>query len=192
MTTRVFIVHRWGGLATDNWYQWLKTELEKENIEVYIPQMPETDTPHIATWVPALARVVGSPDERTFFVGHSMGNQTIARYLETLPDDLKIGGVVFVAPFMKRLTNLEPDVETQTIANEWLTTPLDLTKVRSHLTKSTAIFSDNDQYVPIDNQDDFLNKLDSKIVLEHNLGHMSPSDGILKVESIKESILGLI
>ena len=53
MLKRVFIVHRWGGLATDNWYQWLKTQLENPpaggGIKVHVPQMPQTDTPHIAT-----------------------------------------------------------------------------------------------------------------------------------------------
>ena len=33
-----------------------------------------------------------------------MGCQTIARYLETLPDEIKVGGAVFVAGFFKSLT----------------------------------------------------------------------------------------
>lgn len=190
--SRIFIVHRWGGHPTDNWYQWLKMELEKEKIEVHIPQMPDTDTPHIATWVPALASAVGSPDERTFFVGHSVGCSTILRYLESLTEGAIVGGSVFVAPWAKSLTNLEPDEETQEIAKEWLDTPLDLEKARTHLSKSVAIFSDNDKYVPLDNQEPFVEKLGSKIIIEHGLGHMSPSDGVEKVESILTELKNLM
>ena len=53
--------------------------------------MPEPEFPRIQNWIPAIAKIVGTPDEQTYFVGHSMGNQAIARYLETLPAEVKIG-----------------------------------------------------------------------------------------------------
>jgi len=192
MIRRVFIVHRWGGLATDNWYQWLSTELEKEGIEVHVPQMPQTDTPHIATWVPALATVVGTPDEQAYFVGHSVGCSTVLRYIESLSEGTKAGGAVFVAPWAKSLTNLEDDEETQTIAKEWLDTPIDFAKVRVRLPKSVAIFSDNDKFVPLDNQEVFRDKFNSKIIIEHGLGHMSPDDDVEQVPSILSSALSLL
>ena len=34
-----------------------------------------------------------------------------------------------------------------------------------------TIFSDNDPYVPLDNQDDFKIRLGSKIIIDHNKGH---------------------
>ena len=152
----------------------MKAELEARGFEVHVPQLPEPESPRMKNWVPALASAVGVADEQTYFVGHSMGCQTIARYLESLSEGVKVGGVVFVAGFFKRLTNMKDD-EVREIANEWLTTPLDLGHVFSHMRKSVAIFSDDDPYVPMENQDDFRESLRSKIVIEHHMGHFSGS-----------------
>jgi len=189
MQKRVFIVHCWEGTPEYCWYPWLKKELESRGFFVSVPQLPNTNEPRINNWVPALKEVVGIPDEQTYFVGHSMGCQTIARYLESLSGDVKVGGAVFVAGFFKRLSNVENDEITRSVVDEWLNTPLDLEKVKNHLNKSVAIFSDNDPYVPIENQEDFKNKLGSKIIIEHAKGHFSGSNGIIELPSALESIL---
>ena len=173
MTKRIFLVHGWGGAPHHGWFPWLKWELEAKGLDVIVPQLPDANVPRIANWVPALAAAVGTADEQTYFVGHSLGCQTIARYLETLPDDIKVGGAVFVAGFFKRLTGLEDDEEVRDVASEWLDTPLDLARVKTHLPKSVAIFSDDDYYVPLDNQDEFRDELDSEIIVEHSMGHFS-------------------
>lgn len=189
MNRRVFIVHGWGGHPKENWFPWFKQELEKKGFEVFVPQLPDPENPRIYNWVPKLAEVVAAPDEQTYLVGHSMGCQTIARYLEFLPEDKKIGGAVFVAGFFKRLTGLEDEPGIPETDKHWLRTPLDLQKVKSHLNKSIAIFSDNDPYVPLDNQDDFGDKLGSKIIVKHQMGHFNQSAGITKLPIALKSIL---
>ncbi len=189
---RVFIVHGWDGSPDEPWLKWLRCELVRRGIFVVSGQMPQVATPHIATWVPALAKLVGTPDEDTYFVGHSVGCSTVLRYIESLSEGTKAGGAVFVAPWAKSLTNLEDDEETQTIAKEWLDTPIDFAKVRVRLPKSVAIFSDNDKFVPLDNQEVFRDKFNSKIIIEHGLGHMSPDDDVEQVPSILSSALSLL
>ena len=193
MGKRIFIAHGWDGYPEEGWFPWLKKELETKGFEVFIPQLPDAGSPRINKWVPKLAEIVGEPDENTYFVGHSMGCQTIARYIESLPEGVKVGGAVFVAGFFKRLTGLEDEPDVHEIAKHWLETPLNLEKVKFHLDKSIAIFSDNDSYVPFDNQDDFRNKLGSKIIIEHLKGHFSgPSDGITELPIVLESVLSII
>src|SRR3989344_6946533 len=101
MKKRVIITHGWGGHPKGDWFPWLKKELEAKSFEVHIPRLPNAENPRIEKWVPKLAQVVGVADEETYFVGHSMGCQAIARYLESLPEGVKIGGAVFVAGFFK-------------------------------------------------------------------------------------------
>ena len=126
---RAFIIHGWDGYPEEGWFPWLKKELENKEFEAIVPQMPDADAPEIGKWVQHLSNVVGTPDGQTFFVGHSIGCQTILRYLETLPSDAAVGGVVFVAGFFT-LTNMEDD-EVQAIAKPWLTRPIDYQKVLS-------------------------------------------------------------
>ena len=181
---KVIIVHGWDGYPEEGWFPWLKKELEKKGYEVLIPQLPDAGSPRIQKWVPKLAEAVGIADENTYFVGHSMGCQTIARYLETLPESIKAGGAVFVAGFFKRLSGLEDDSDTQETAKHWLKTPVNFEKVKSHLSKSMAIFSDDDPWVPLDNQDDFHDRLGSTIIIEHGKGHFSGSTGTKEVPII--------
>ena len=191
MAKRVFIVHGWDGYPEEGWFPWLKKSLEQKGFEVHVPQLPEPDNPRIYNWVPALKEAVGKPDKQTYFVGHSMGCQTIARYLESLPKNTKVGGVVFVAGFFKRLTGLEDDPEVQETDKHWLGTPIDFTKVKIHLPKSVAIFSDNDPWVPLDNQDDFIDKLGSEIIIEHKMGHFSGSNNVFELPIALKSALEL-
>lgn len=187
---RIFIIHGWGGYPTEGWFPWLKAELEQKGFQVFVPELPDTDHPKIENWIPALTSAVGTPDSETFFVGHSMGCQVIARYLETLPETTQAGGAVFFAGFFKRLTGFD-DTNELIIWNTWCSAPLDFAKVKAHLPKSIAIFSDNDPFVPADNQADFKNKLGSKIIVEHSMGHFSASDGIKQLPRALSAVLEL-
>lgn len=190
---RLFVVHGWDGTPEDGWFPWLKREAEREGFKVFIPQLPEAESPRIYNWVPALAKAVSTPDKETYFVGHSMGCQTIARYLETLPEGVSVGGAIFVGGFFKHLTGLEDDPDVQKTDTHWLTAPLDLAKVKAHLRKCVAVFSDDDPWVPLDNGDDFREKLGSEIVIEHGKGHFSGErDGIAELPIVKEKLLALV
>lgn len=191
MRKRVFIVHGWDGFPEQGWFPWLKRELEEKGFAVFVPQLPKPDEPRIDNWVLKLKEVVGVPDEQTYFVGHSMGCQTIVRYCEALPEGAVVGGAVFVAGFFKRLTNLEDDDVVRSVADEWLKTPLNLKEAKAHLRKSIAIFSDNDPYVPVDNKDDFADSLGSKIIVEHGKGHFNASIGTVELPIALDSLLAI-
>lgn len=61
--------------------------------------MPDTANPKIKEWVSELEKQVSELDENTYFVGYSIGCQTIMRYLEN-KETRKIGGILFVAPWL--------------------------------------------------------------------------------------------
>ena len=184
---RVFIIHGWSGKPEHGWYPWLKKELEKKGFKASVPKLPNTDDPKIDAWVSTLSSAVGNSDEDTYFVGHSMGCQTIARYLEKLSDNEKVGGAVFVGGYFKSLTGLVEDEPA--IWKKWKGIPVNLDEVRAHLLKSVAIFSDNDPYVPLENSDDFKNKLGSEIIILKNMGHFIQNDGCYEVPIVLEKLL---
>lgn len=171
---RAFLVHGWGGSPDREWFPWLKEELKKNGFEVNVPVLPDPDHPHINTWVPVLAEAVGTPDASTYFVGHSMGCQAIARYLAGIDESTTVGGVVYVGGYFDSLM-LGEDEEVE-IWDEWRDAPLDLSQVKAHAPKSIAIFSDDDPYVPFENAKRFERELGSKIVIEHGQGHFCGDD----------------
>jgi len=169
---RVILVHRWSGSPSDDWRPWLKKELEKRGYEVLLPEMPDTDTPVIEKWVHCLTKAVGTPDSDTYFIGHSIGCQTILRYLETI--DRPVGGAVFVAGWFN-LENLEDD-EAKAIAKPWIETPINIEKVKKVLPKSVLIISEDDPYGALDeNKQKFSEIITQGIVLPH-AGHITESE----------------
>ena len=170
---RIFIIHGWGFAPRNNFYPWLKSELEKLGYKVFAPDMPDTDTPVIEAWVNHLRDLVGTPDKNTYFIGHSIGCQTILRYLETI--STPVGGAIFVAGWFN-LTN--QDEEEKVIAKPWIETPIDYAKVKVNLTSSVAILSDNDPYVPYEEtKRNFEIRLGSEVVTIPGAGHITSGDG---------------
>src|SRR5574341_1498881 len=163
---RAVIIHGWGGSPSANWIPWLKKELEARNIFVEAPQMPNTDNPTIEEWVPYLAKFVDEEDD-VYLIGHSIGCQTILRFLEKT-EQKNIKGVVFVAGWLTLIGMTTKEEEE--IAKEWTETPLDLGKAKVGANKFISIFSDDDPYVSEDNWDKFRELGD--VIVEHGKGHI--------------------
>lgn len=182
---RIIIVHRWDGSPKKDWLPWIKKELQIKRFVVIIPKMPHPEKPDIRRWVNKLKAVVDKSDKNTYFVGHSIGCQTILRYLEKVPVNQKIGGAVFVAGWLK-LKNLESP-EEKSVASPWLRKPINLKRVRRVISAAVAIFSDNDPHVPLNNKNIF-KKLGAKIFMEHRKGHFTGDEGVKKLPAVLRAI----
>lgn len=164
----VYVIHAWDENPTSCWYPWLKAELEAEGAEVIVPAMPNPTAPDLDTWVSKLQELVPEPNEQTCFIGHSIGSQTILRYLARLPSNMHVGGAVFVAPWT-HLSNLGGD--SLQIAKPWLESPIDWQAVRTHCPQFFALFSDNDPWVPSSEEAIFSQKLGATTNMLHQLNH---------------------
>ncbi|MEK6951303.1 MAG: alpha/beta hydrolase [Nanoarchaeota archaeon] len=184
---RVIIVHAWDDHPKSNWYPWLKKELEKIGFKVIVPIMPNTSKPKIKEWISYLKKVVGRLDKETYFVGHSIGCQTILRYLEQENFRSKIPGILFVAGWFK-LAHLEGK-EVKKIAQPWLKTSINFTKIKPKISKLTVFLSSNEPYGYVEeNQRIFNEKLGAKIVIMKNKGHFTSADGVDKLFNALNSI----
>lgn len=186
---RVFVVHGWGFNPKMNWYPWLKTQLENKGFEVNIIKMPNNEEPDIKSWVSFLSKKVGNTNENAYFVGHSIGCQTIMRYLQNI--NKKMMGAVFVAGWFN-LDNLENE-EVEKIAKPWLKTKIDFNKVKNNIRKLTVILSDNDPYNCIEeNSGIFKEKLNAKVIIEKNKGHYTEDDGIKELPVVLDELLKMM
>ena len=126
---KIYIVHCWDGAMDDGWYPWLDKKISNKDNQVIRFNMPDTSSPSIEKWVNELDRIVDKLDCNTYFVGHSIGCQTIMRYLETKKE--KIGGILFVAPWLDLLPFAISDDESYNIAAPWINTPIDFDKIKN-------------------------------------------------------------
>lgn len=186
---RIFVVHGWEGGPDKDWMPWAKRELEKKGFEVMVPAMPDPDYPKINTWVEYLRKEVGKPDENTILVGHSMGCQAILRYLETLQEGEKVDKVICVAGWFSLTPEAAPSDKERAIARHWIETPIDFEKIRSKTSSFIAVFSDNDSYVPYEeNAKTYKEKLGAEIILQKGMGHFSEDTGITELPVLLELV----
>ncbi len=186
---KIIIAHGWSGSPDEPMLKWIRETMQSSGYEVVAPAMPHPNTPTIEDWVSALREGAGEVDENTFFVGHSVGCQTTLRFIESISEDKKVGGVLLIAPwFYLTLENLDEDEDPE-VAKPWIETPINFEKILSHINKISAIFSDNDPYVPLEENKKLLeDKLGAKTVVMHDMGHFTESDN---VSGLPEAILEL-
>ena len=184
MIKRVFIIHGWEATPQDNWFPWLKRELTKLGFKVKVPAMPNTNKPKLNQWLTHLKKVIGSLNENTYLIGHSLGVITILRYLESLPAKQKIGGTVLVAGFSTPIGYDE--------LNNFFEKPLDCQKVKMHINKIVAINSDNDPCVPLGQGKILEEKLGAKLIIMKQAGHLNMSDGFGELPIVLEIFLKMV
>src|SRR3989344_8641882 len=111
-------------------YKWIKKELEKNKFKVILPEMPNTKKPEIESWVNKVSEVI-SNENNFYFIGHSIGRQTILRFIEK--SDVKVKGLILIAPWinLNQKTLEEEGEETKEIAKPWIETPIDFKKIKS-------------------------------------------------------------
>lgn len=165
MKKRVFIVHGWSGFPEYCWFPCAQQELEKRGFEVTVPLMPNTDAPTLAEWLPHLQKLVGMPDEQTYFVGHSAGAVTVLRYAESLTGNEKVGGVVTVAGFTQPLGHEQ--------LNNFFPIPLNFEKIKQHSNGFAVLVSDDDPLVPMTEGEALEKGLGVTKVVKHGAKHFS-------------------
>ena len=167
---KVYLIHGWGGSSEGGWFDWLKEELPKKGFEVKAFDMPNTDEPKIEKWVGYLEENIKDVDEHTFFIGHSIGCQTILRFLEKLHKHKRVGGCVFVAGWFD-LINLES--EEMEIAHPWVNKDIHFGRILDHCNNFLAIFSDDDPYVHLEEMEKFKKNLGAKIIIKKGKEHFN-------------------
>jgi predicted alpha/beta hydrolase family esterase len=164
------IVHRWEGNPKGDWYPALKKVLEKNNYRVLVPKMPHPAAPNMHAWISKLNAIIPNPSRETLLIGHSIGCQTILRWLSMLPKKEKVGNVLLVAPWMK-LRFVEK--EAKEIARPWTTIPIAWKMVKPRSAEFTCIFSDDDPYVAVNQAKIFKKELGAKIHIEKKKEHFT-------------------
>ena len=188
---KIYIIHCCDGTKEDGWYPWLDKELSNENNKVYRLNMPNTANPKIEEWVSFLDKQIETLDDKTYFIGHSIGCQTILRYLQT-KDICKVGGILFVAPWLDLLNYAIEDEDSYNTAKPWLTIPINFEKIKKFTNNISCIFSDNDYFVSLDQKDKFEELLNVKTIIVNNKGHISQDDNVYELKEILEECKKMI
>ncbi|MBD3247675.1 hypothetical protein GF382_00095 [Candidatus Falkowbacteria bacterium] len=102
------------------------------------------------------------------------------KYLESLPENQKIGKAIFVSGFATPIGFAEPD--------KFIGAGVDLEKVKGKCGKFIVFHSDNDPYVPMDKAHELEKALDAELNIISKGGHLNAGNGHLEFPEVFESI----
>lgn len=162
---RVILLHGNGdGRGTDNWFPYIKSNLEKMGVECVAPDLPDPVAARMSYWFPYFTDVL-KMGENDIVVGHSSGALAIMKYAE----DHKIGASILVGTYY---TDLGYEDERE---SRYFDTPWQWSKIKANQ-KWTAIFaSDDDPYIPIEEPRHIRDKLGSEYFEFTGEGHFGGS-----------------
>jgi hypothetical protein len=148
------------------------------------PTMPDASHPQAAAWVAHLRDVVGTPNEQTYFVGHSLGCVTILRYLALQPKTVRVGGAVLMAGFTSSLNISEIE--------NFLSEPIDAKQVRLVCPNIAAFASTNDHYVPVQEGKILQKQFGAHLEIVESAGHFGSNDGYTEFPGVLEKLLDFV
>lgn len=184
----LFIFHGAFGSPNENWFPWLKSEIEQLGIKVFIPTFPTPDNQSLESWNKAFTPYEKYITENSIFVGHSLGPAFILNLLERI--EIKVASSFLVSPFTG-LINL-PEFDS---INFSLTDRIfDWVKIINHCNLFFVYHSDNDPYVPQSKSLFVAEKVEaSKYEIIKGGGHLNKSSGYsrfpLLLDDIKKQLL---
>lgn len=169
---KVFIIHGFGGIPNGGWFPWLMKELAKEDIAATSLLMPNTKDPVVSEWVNTMHNFIGEPSSEIFIIGHSLGVPAVLRYLESLPSDNSLGGVVLVSGFIESLEKDNSQSDFRKI-DAFVNPLIDFVKIKSIPKYVVVVHGAKDKVVPFDHAEKISSSFGCKLVRVENGDHFS-------------------
>ena len=178
----VFIFHGIGGSPEENWFPWLKIELEKSGSTVIIPQFPDPDRPSLNEWMEHFKLYHSSLNPESILIGHSLGATFALRLLESIGKAVK--ATFLVAPVSGRKMGREYEPLMMSFTDK----PFDWETIRKNAGSITILNSDNDPFIPFTSAERLAENLASTISVIRGGGHFNASAGFREFPELLEMI----
>jgi predicted alpha/beta hydrolase family esterase len=183
-TSNIFIFHGTEGYPEENWFPWLKEEMEQKGYKVFVPQFPSPPivAAKITQWFDVLKKYRQYIDENTILVGHSLGGIFTLRILEQLAHPVKASFFVGTPVGILPLLNFDRDNSFSGFLFDW-------EQIKGKAKHFAVFHSDNDPYVGLENGKVLAKNLDVELSFVPNAGHFNKKAGYIRFEELKNSIL---
>lgn len=180
--TNIIIIHGTGGNSNENWFPWLKAELEQLECRVFVPTFPTPENQTLENWLHVFKDYEQYLDENSIVVGHSLGPAFLLPAIENLKSPIK--AAFLVAGFLKKLNKPEFIESNKTFIEK----SFDWAKIKNNCRRFYVINSDNDPYVPLEKGKELAEKLGTKLIIVKNAGHFNEEAGYTKFDFLLEEI----
>ena len=167
------MIHGIYGKPEENWFPWLKKELEMKAHEVIIPRFPTPIGQTLENWLKVMKHHEDKINEDTVLIGHSLGATFILDYLEQA--DREVRAAILVSGWHENIEN-----PFKKLNNTFVDKKFAWNKIAENCEEFIVIGSDNDEYIPEDVTRRLSFKLDAELHIIHNGGHLNADSGYKK------------
>jgi uncharacterized protein len=171
--TRVMIIHGIEGNPLENWFPWLKTELEKKGYTVDAPDFPNPSTPQLHEWLEEYQKYE-KPD---IVIGNSLGSAFLLSVLEK--DTVEVA--ILVASVSGPLDN-EFDSRMTSFSHK----EFNWSAIKEHCNTFYVFHTDNDPYVPLEASEKLARNLGVELTVVKGAGHFNTSAGYTQIPEVLE------
>ncbi len=178
-----FIFHGTAGYPGENWFPWLKKELESSGCNVIIPQFPTPEGQTLGNWFEVFEQYKQDYGPETILIGHSLGGAFLLRVLERYNVKIKAAFLVAAPIGILPLKNYETD-------KPFIGHQFDWEKIRKNSGKFFVFHSDNDPFVSLGNGQELAKRLGTELIFIPKAGHFNAAAGYLKFETLLDRING--
>ncbi len=175
-----FIIHGSSGSKDAHWYPWLKRELEKKRLQVFLPQFPIGEKQLLVHWLEALEPMKEDLED-SILIGHSLGAPFILNVLNSR--EIEIRACFLVAGFFGHL-----EVEDEPIIDDIADREFDWNKIKKNCKNFYVIHSDNDPFVPLERAEELAEKLGIKVILVKGGEHFQDISGFKTFELLLDKV----
>jgi hypothetical protein len=181
------IIHGTEGHPQENWFPWLKQQLEKKGYNVLVPQFPSPPIipAKVAEWFDVLKDYEQYINEDTILIGHSLGGVFTLRILEKLEHPVKaaifVGTPIGVIP----LSNYDRDNSFSGFSFDWKS----IQKKAQHF---EVFHSDNDPSVSLGNGEKLAKHLNVELNFVPNAGHFNTKSNYTKFDLLLEKLEAIL
>lgn len=178
----ILIFHGTGGNPQENWFPWLKEELEKLGCQVFVPQFPDPRENHLLkAWLEVLKQYQPQINKQSILIGHSLGGLFLLRVLERLEKPVEAAFFVAAPIGVKPIKYYESDEKFSGFQFDWK-------KIKRGANHFTVYHSDNDPYVSLGNGEELAKQLEVDLIFIPNSGHINAESGYTKFDQLLEDI----
>ena len=177
------IIHGAYGTPNENWFPWLKQELETRGYQVIIHQFPTPDNQRLPAWLAVAKTYFNQLNANSIVIGHSIGATFILRLLEQLNQPVAIAALV--AGFISDL----PDSNLNQINHTFYDQPFHWDKIISNAHHFLLYQSPNDPFVPMKHGEELADHLQQYIISIPNAGHFNKASGYHQFPQLLQDLL---
>jgi uncharacterized protein len=167
----IFIIHGSFGNPEENWFPWLKHELEKLGHRVFVPEFPipkdDVEGHNLDKWLQEFEQYKQHVNKETIFVAHSRGCSFLFQLLPRL--NIKIDRLYLIGPFID-YDQWRPEVYIE--YDSFQSQPYLWKKIRTLVNKIDVYQSTND-VIPISEGQFISDCLRANMHLIKNAGHFN-------------------